>query len=146
MNEVTFNSADRPIPIKERRNFKECITKLFKIEKRSFQRISYIFCSDNYLLKLNNQYLNHNYYTDILTFLLSVTNKPIESEIYISIDRVKENAKTYNISYQGELLRVMIHGALHLCGYNDDNKSAKNKMQQKENFYIQLYADSRETS
>ena len=145
MNEVSFNSADRPILIKKRRSFKNCIIGLFSLEGYKLQRISYIFCSDNYLLKLNNQYLNHNYYTDILTFLLSVTNKPIESEVYISIDRVKENAKIYKISYQMELLRVMIHGALHLCGYNDDTKSAKNEMQQKESFYIQLYADTRET-
>jgi len=141
MNEVTFNSTDGHIPIKKRRNFKEFIIKLFRLEGRDVQRISYIFCSDKYLLKLNKQHLHHDYYTDILTFLISENNS-IKSEIYISVDRVKENAKTYKVSYQTELLRVMIHGALHLCGYKDENEKAKTQMRQKEDFYIQLYTDS----
>lgn len=138
MNKIIFNSADRPVLVYKRRNLKKCITELFRLERCSFQKISYIFCSDEYLLKLNNQYLNHNNYTDILTFLLSDKDKPIESEIYISMDRVKENAKTYKVSYQTELLRVMIHGALHLCGYDDKNNEAKAQMRKKEDFYMHL--------
>ena len=98
--------------------------------------ISYILCSDNYLLEINQKFLNHDYYTDIITFNLSKNGSKLESEIYISSERVYENAKTLNIEYETELLRVMIHGLLHLCGYNDKNKSEKNKMREKENFYV----------
>jgi probable rRNA maturation factor len=145
MKEVTFNSADRRIPVKNRKGFKKAIEKVFVLEKYKLSAVSYIFCSDAYLVQLNNQYLKHNFYTDILTFLISTVNEPIVSEIYISIDRVKENAKHFDIPYQNELLRVMIHGALHLCGYDDQTIMAKEQMQQKEDFYIKLYTDSRET-
>jgi probable rRNA maturation factor len=145
MNEVTFNSADRRIPIRNRNGFKKAIQRVFALENYKLSAVSYIFCSDAYLLQLNNQYLKHNFYTDILTFLISSLNEPIVSEVYISIDRVKENAKLFEISYQNELLRVMIHGALHLCGYDDQTIKAKEQMRQKEDFYIQLYTDSRET-
>jgi len=144
MNKITFNSADRAIPIVKRENFKKCISKLFINEGYYLQKISYIFCSDKYLLELNKQFLSHNFYTDVLTFLISIKNEPIESEIYISNDRIKENAKIFKVSYQKELLRVMIHGALHLCGYNDQNKKTKEQMRKRENFYIQLYEDSLE--
>ena len=145
MNNVIFNSADRPIPIIKRQKFKICIQKLFITEGYRLQKISYIFCSDKYVLKLNRQFLSHNFYTDILTFLISDKNEPVKSEIYISYDRIKENAKIFEVSFQKELLRVMIHGALHLCGYNDQNKKAKKVMQKWEDFYIKLYEDSRET-
>lgn len=145
MSKITFHSADVKVPIQNRSGFKSCILKLFSIEDYTLKRLSYVFCSDSYLLQLNKKYLNHNFYTDILTFLISERNRPIESEIYISVNRIKENAKLYNASYQNELLRVMIHGALHLCGYDDQTKKAKKQMQQKEDVYIQLYTDSRET-
>ena len=145
MSKITFNSADVQIPIQNRSGFKTAILKVFLIEGYLLKRLSYIFCSDVYLLQLNKKYLKHNFYTDILTFLISERYQPIESEIYISMDRVKENAKLFNVSYQNELLRVMIHGALHLCGYDDQMEKTKKQMQKKEDFYIQYYMDSRET-
>ena len=144
MNGIIFNSGDKLIPVRKRKIFKKCLYKLFTLEGCKLQKITYIFCSDEYILELNNRYLNHNYYTDILTFLIPTENHLLESEIYISTDRIKENAKIFKVSYQMELLRVMIHGALHLCGYDDQNQNARIKMQKKEDFYIQLY-DSRET-
>lgn len=144
MKEIKFSSADSPIPVTARRNFKNCIYKLFILEGFKLQKLRYIFCSDKYLLQLNNKYLNHNYYTDVITFFISAKSEPIEGEIYISTDRIKKNAKKYRVPYQTELLRVMLHGALHLCGYNDQNKKAKGQMQKKEDLYIQFYADSRE--
>jgi probable rRNA maturation factor len=141
MSKIFFNSGDRPIPIKNRKKFKEHFSRLFAIEGYELQKISYIFCSDEYLLKLNKQFLNHNFYTDVLTFLNSTVNEPIESEIYISLERIKENAKFFEVSYKKELLRVMIHGALHLCGYNDKNKKTKGLMKKREDFYINLYKD-----
>jgi probable rRNA maturation factor len=145
MNNIIFKPADKSIPLIKRQIVRKLIHKLFASEEYEFLLISYIFCSDKYLLKLNQQYLNHNFYTDILTFLISKKNQPIESEIYISTDRIKENAKNFKVKYQTELLRVMIHGALHLCGYDDTNRKVKEQMQQREDFYIQLYNDSRET-
>ena len=145
MNKITFNSADVKMPVKNRSSLKASIIKLFLKEGYALKHLSYIFCSDEYLLQLNKQYLKHDFYTDILTFFMSQKSQPIEGEIYISTDRIKENAKIFNVSYENELLRVMIHGALHLCGYDDQTKKAKHHMRQKEDFYIQLYTNSRET-
>ena len=88
------------------------------------------------MLKLNQQYLGHDTYTDILTFTLSSKEESLFSEIYVSIDRVQENAGHLKISFSQELYRVMIHGILHLCGYSDHSASEKKKMREKEDFYL----------
>ena len=98
-------------------------------------RIDYVFCDDEYLLEINRNSLNHDYYTDIITFDYNEDNT-IESEIYISIDRVKENAKSYNEGFHVELSRVILHGALHLVGFKDKTKKEKEKMRDMENKYI----------
>ncbi len=100
--------------------------------------IEIILCSDEYLLSLNNDYLNHNYYTDILTFDYSDSPGVISGGIYISYDRVKENALTYRATPKDELLRVIIHGVLHLMGYLDDTEQQKHEMTSKENYYLSL--------
>ena len=100
-----------------------------------------IFCTDDFLITLNKKYLNHDYYTDILTFNLSNIHRVINAEIYISIERVKYNSALFNFLFINELYRVMIHGILHLCGYNDKSKSGKIRMTQKENFYLSLIDD-----
>jgi len=82
--------------------------------------------------------------TDVITFPLSEVDAPVIAEIYISIDRIKENAKKFNTQYQTELLRVMIHGALHLCGYGDKKASEKSKMRKQENYYLEKFKVSRE--
>lgn len=126
-------------------SFKELIQLLINTEstfKKAF--ISYIFLSDADLLQINKKYLDHNYYTDIITFTLDKTENTIEAELYLSIDRIKENSKDLKVMFKEELLRVAIHGVLHLCGYNDELEDEKILMRKKENEYIQLYV-SRET-
>ncbi|MCX3264374.1 rRNA maturation RNase YbeY [Pedobacter agri] len=108
------------------------------IEKEGFelQELNFIFCSDEYLLGINQQYLNHDTYTDIITFDNSDVEKQIVSDIFISIERVKENAKTFKINEFDEVCRIMIHGTLHLLGYKDKGKAAKTLMTQKEDEYL----------
>jgi len=97
--------------------------------------LNYIFCSDEYLLELNIKHLKHNSLTDIISFDYTM-GKLISGDIFISIDRVIENAQSYNISFQDELHRVMIHGILHYCGYNDKSTEDKLIMRSKEDFYL----------
>ncbi|MCZ2223574.1 MAG: rRNA maturation RNase YbeY [Chitinophagales bacterium] len=137
---VMFRSADRKLIYSGKSNLKLFVENLFKKEKISLKSICYIFCSDEFLLNINQQFLQHDYYTDIITFCLSEKEEPIEAEAYISVDRVKENAKTNNVSYKRELERVIFHGALHLCGYKDKKKVEIKQMREKENYYLnQLY-------
>ncbi|RPD96498.1 rRNA maturation RNase YbeY [Aureibaculum marinum] len=102
--------------------------------------ISYVFCSDNYLLDINVKYLNHNTLTDIITFDYNV-GKIISSDIFVSIDRVLENSKIFDVSFNDELHRVIIHGILHLCGYKDKTKEDKAIMRMKEDYYLSLRVD-----
>ena len=99
--------------------------------------ISYIFCSDQYLHELNVKHLNHNTLTDIITFDYCEKNR-VNGDLFISIDRVKDNAKSFNSSIENELHRVMIHGILHLCGYKDKTLEDQNVMSAKEDFYLNL--------
>ena len=102
--------------------------------------LHYIFCTDEYLLKINQRFLKHDYYTDIITFDLSETNK-IYGEVYISVDRLKENAAKYNTSSSDELHRLLFHGAIHLCGYKDKTVKEKRVMTEKEDVYLKLYTN-----
>ena len=97
--------------------------------------ISIIFCSDDYLLSVNNEYLDHDFFTDIITFDYS-SNSEISGDLFISIDRVKENAITYNVAFIQELYRVLVHGVLHLCGYGDKSPEEELIMRSKEDFYL----------
>ncbi|MCX2432060.1 rRNA maturation RNase YbeY [Pedobacter sp. GR22-10] len=114
------------------------------IEKEGFklQELNFIFCSDEYLLGINQQYLNHDTYTDIITFDNSEEEKLIISDIFISIERVKENAKTFKTNDFDEVCRIMIHGTLHLLGYKDKGKAAKTLMTQKEDEYLSYRSKS----
>jgi probable rRNA maturation factor len=118
-----------------RRALKSFINQLFKKEGYTLDSLDYIFCSDEYLLKINQDFLKHDDYTDIITFDLSESDEVI-GEIYISIDRIKENSLTHNTSFTNELHRVIIHGALHLCGYKDKSKVDKADMTKRENYYL----------
>ncbi len=109
----------------------EVITK----EKKIVGNITYIFCSDAYLLNINQQYLKHDYFTDVITFDYS-ENEFISGDIFISIDTVNDNSKDLDINLNDELYRVMVHGVLHLCGYNDKTNEEKIIMTNKENFYL----------
>lgn len=135
---ISFNFL-KPITLKERLRLKNYITSVFKNESKSLNSLSIVFCSDKYLLKINKEFLKHNYYTDIITFDLSTTNHLIDGEIYISIERVKENAKTFNSTIKTELHRVIFHGVLHLCGYQDKSQSQKITMRQKEDQALKKY-------
>lgn len=95
--------------------------------------INYIFCSDEYILKVNKEYLDHDYYTDIITFDNSEEEGKLESDIFISVDRIKDNANTLQEPFEKEFHRVLIHGILHLLGYDDKDEKEKNKMRLKEN-------------
>ena len=108
---------------------------------KTVKRLNYVFMSDDGLLQINQQYLNHNTYTDIITFDLS-NNEDIIGEIYISLDRVQENAELYKQPIQHEFLRVLFHGALHLLGYKDKNKTDEAKMREAENECINLYFET----
>lgn len=101
--------------------------------------INYIFCDDKYLLEINNKYLNHNTLTDIISFDYSL-GKLVSGDIFISVDRVKENAKKFHAFFEDELHRVMIHGILHFCRYNDKTKDEKKLMRSKEDYYLSLRA------
>ena len=107
-------------------------------ENYELTNVNYIFCSDSYLYKTNLEYLNHDTYTDIITFDNSEVVKEISGDIFISIDRVKENSKTFKVTFKHELYRVMIHGILHLMGYKDGTQKEKELMKAKEDYYLSL--------
>lgn len=139
MATVSFRTADRRLQISDKSLVKDFITRLFKKEKHTLSSITYVFCSDALLLQMNRDFLQHDYYTDIITFALSEKGEPVEAEIYISIDRVKDNAKALGLTYKEEILRVIFHGALHLCGYKDKKKSEIMIMRSKEDQYLRLF-------
>lgn len=108
---------------------------LIKNENKVPGDVSVIFCSDAYLLKINEEYLNHNYYTDIITFDYC-ENSLISGDLFISLERIADNAEKFNTSFRKELYRVIFHGLLHLVGYNDKTADEKAEMTAKENFYL----------
>lgn len=113
------------------------IKSIIKREGKHAGEITFVFCSDNYLLDLNRRFLNHDYYTDIITFD-STSGKIMAGEIYISIDRVRENAAGIGVTFEQELRRVIIHGVLHLLGYADRTKAQKDAMRLKEDACLSL--------
>ncbi len=121
-----------------RTRLKSFIEKIFKKEGKILGGLNYVFCSDGELLKINRTYLKHDYYTDIITFDLS-ESKSKEGEIYISVDRVRDNARKLGATFKSELHRVIFHGALHLCGYKDKDKKDRIQMREKEDYYLNQY-------
>lgn len=112
---------------------------IFRKEGKVLDNLNYVFCSDKELLRINRDYLGHDYYTDIITFDLSGNNRPTTAEIYISVERVKENARQLGVPFKEELHRVIFHGVLHLCGYDDKNENMSRVMRERENFYLNQY-------
>lgn len=137
-SKVCFFFEHKKFSLQNRAELKASIDLLFKKEKKKLSSINYIFCTDKRLLEINRQFLQHDYFTDIITFDLSETDSTI-AEIYISVDRVKDNAKTLGNSFKAELHRVIFHGALHLCGYGDKTIKEKDVMRNKEDFYLTRY-------
>jgi len=129
--------------VKHSKALKSFIVSIFNKEAKELDSLTYIFCSDNYLLAINRQYLQHDFYTDIISFNLSDhPENPVIGEIYISIDRVRDNACIHHTTIEQELYRVIFHGALHLCGYKDKTKAQAKEMRAKEDFYLSKYGYS----
>jgi probable rRNA maturation factor len=139
---ITFQSEEIKFTLKEKIRHKTWLTKLAAKGNYSISELNYIFCSDEYLHKVNLEYLNHDTYTDIITFDNSEDkkNKIIEGDIFISIDRVKENASKFETNPDDELHRVMAHGLLHLMGYKDKSPKDTSLMREKEEESIELYS------
>lgn len=127
------------VNLKNRIALKEFIRSIFKREGRKFSSLNYIFCTDNQLLKINRQFLQHDFYTDIISFELSNKQESLKGEVYISVDRVKENATYHSEPFQRELHRVLFHGALHFCGYKDKTKTDASIMRKREDKYLKEY-------
>lgn len=139
MQLVSFHTADKQLTLKNKTRLKQFIANIFDHEQKLLKKLDYVFCSDEYLLQMNNSFLQHDYYTDIITFPLSDKHQPIVGEVYVSLDRVKDNASQHNGSILDETLRVLFHGALHLCGYGDKSAKEIKTMRAKEDFYINLF-------
>ena len=127
---VVFELLDPP-------SIKKWLLQAISLENKSIGPLNFVFCSDNYLLQLNQQYLDHNTFTDVITFNY-VEGSVISGDIFISIDRVKENAEQSSTSFTNELYRVIIHGVLHLIGYNDKTDEEAQEIRAKEDFYLTL--------
>lgn len=136
MPAISFFEEDITYNLKHKTAIRQWVTETVRNEGYKLKELTYIFCSDNYLLQINQQYLNHDTYTDIVTFDNSDIENTIIGDIFISIDRIRENAIKYGHSEIEELHRVIIHGALHLVGYTDKKPVDKKKMTLKEDFYL----------
>jgi rRNA maturation RNase YbeY len=137
IRDISFQVQDIQFTLKNKQAIRQWIGIVAANEGYSIAPINYIFCSDGHLLEMNNQFLNHNYFTDIITFDYT-DGKRVSGDIFISVDRVADNAKTYKSTFEEELHRVMIHGVLHLMGYKDKSPADEKKMRQKENGALKL--------
>jgi probable rRNA maturation factor len=138
MPTVNFFEEDINFKLKNKTKVKHWIKSAILAEGYTLKELNYIFCSDQYLLQINQQYLDHDTYTDIVTFDNSEKDKVIEGDIFISIDRIRENAVKFNSGEVNELHRVIIHGALHLLGYQDKKVESKKIMTSKEDHYLTI--------
>ncbi len=135
---ISFQFEEADFDFSDLKKVENWIKNTIKTENCFTGNITYIFCSDDYLLDVNIKYLNHDYFTDVITFDY-VKNSKISGDIFISIDRITENAKIFNVSRENELLRVMIHGILHLIGYDDQTDEQEEEIHKKEDFYLNIY-------
>jgi len=133
---IQFFSEDINFIFKNKIQTRNWLAKVIEKENKGLLNINYIFCSDEFLLELNKKYLNHSTLTDILTFPDDSVNGKISGDIYISIERIRENSEKYTHPFDKELHRVMVHGVLHLLGYKDKTKNEKETMTLKEDYYL----------
>jgi rRNA maturation RNase YbeY len=145
MVSINFFEVDVNSRLKQKRKFKRFLSDIFYEEKKKVEKVTIVFVDDKYILRLNNDFLQHNYFTDTLTFTLSPKTQPIIGEIYISVETVRKNAHTYSVEKDIELERVIIHSCLHLCGYKDKPKIKWMKMENRQEFYLKKWLVSRET-
>jgi rRNA maturation RNase YbeY len=137
-NSILFFEEGIHYTLQHKKRIRKWIHATAEAEGKICGSINYIYCSDEYLRQLNIKYLNHNTLTDIITFDNSEKKSRIEGDIFISIDRIRENAKHFQVRFVNELYRVMIHGILHLSGYKDSSSDEKSEMRQKEDYYLSL--------
>ncbi|MDB5032331.1 rRNA maturation RNase YbeY [Mucilaginibacter sp.] len=136
MPAIQFFEEDITYTLKNKTKIRQWINQTIVAEGFTLQELVFVFCSDAYLLKINQKYLDHDTYTDIITFDNSVDKGEIRGDIFISIPRIRENAAGFSVSVTDELDRVIIHGVLHLLGYKDKTPAAKKKMTEKEDYYL----------
>ena len=139
MSIIKFHSLIKVPELKERRKLKQFLQRIARQENERILHLSYIFCSDEKLLRINQDFLKHDFYTDIITFDMREQPGPVVGEVYISVDRVRDNANKHLVSNSNEMHRVIFHGLLHLCGYKDKLKADRLTMREKEDYYLKRY-------
>jgi rRNA maturation RNase YbeY len=142
MSRIVFYDLKSVRFLKNRKHFKEFLHSVFIEEGKLLNSLNIVLCDDEYLLSINKEFLQHDFYTDIITFDLSTDTSSIEGELYISIDRVIDNAIQVKSNKIIELHRVIFHGCLHLCGYGDKTSTEEIIMRSKEDYYIQKYLNN----
>lgn len=135
---ISFQKLDIDLKLKNKNKIRLWIVDAIKNEGKKIGNITYIFCSDEYLLEMNQQYLQHNDFTDVITFDYTENDK-VSGDIFISVDRILDNSTQFKTSIDDELHRVMIHGVMHLCGYKDKKPGERANMTRKENQYLGMY-------
>lgn len=138
-NMVSFFSEDIDFKVVNPLKTKKWLKNASISEGYELSQLNYVFCTDEYLLEINKQYLDHDYFTDIITFDNSEEDNQLEGDIYISVDRVRENAATFHTDFDTEMRRVLIHGLLHLAGHDDTSEALKTAMRAKEDEYLRLF-------
>ena len=139
MGKISFNSEDVGFKMPQKSIYKAWIEAVAHSHGKKVGEISYIFCSDDYLLEMNKQYLQHDYYTDIITFDYT-EGETISGDLFISVDRVNDNASELGISAETEMQRVVIHGVLHLCGFKDKDFEAEQNMRKMEENALKIFS------
>ena len=135
---IRFIFEDVSFTLHSRALLKQWIRNCASTESKSVEELNIVFCSDKFLLEVNRKFLSRDYLTDIITFQYSASKDPISGEIFISYERVKENAKEFHVTRLAELYRVMAHGVAHLLGYSDKTKKQKHSMKAKEDYFLTL--------
>lgn len=138
MKSINFYTEDTGFVLKRKNVCRTWLESIVQKEGMVVNNVNFIFCSDNYLHNVNVEYLNHDTFTDVITFPYAEFPDPIESDIFISSERCKANAKLFGVSFNNEIHRVMAHGLLHLLGYDDITKEQKIEMSKKEDYYLSL--------
>ena len=136
---IQFFLSNTKITLKEKARLKLFIAGIFRKNQIKLRSLSFIFCSDQRILEINKAYLKHDYYTDIITFDLADPGNPVEGEVYISVDRIRDNAEIQQVTLKQELHRVIFHGVLHLCGYKDKLARDKKNMTAEEEKCLRSY-------
>ncbi len=137
MSNIYFHSEEISFVLKHKKKVREWLADLIEDQSQAPGDLNYIFCSDEYLLQVNREHLDHDYYTDIITFDYC-ENGTVSGDLFISVDRIKENAKEFGKTQENELHRVMAHGLLHLLGYKDKTEKEANEMRQMEEYALNL--------